>query len=115
MGAIARAATVGDEVRLSSALMQPILSDDVAAAVADVAEATPANGLVEIAGPDRAPISDFVARFLSAAGDARQVVVDPSAPYFGVVLNETDLVPESAARLAPTGFDTYLARGEFRL
>ncbi|MDB5657860.1 MAG: NmrA family transcriptional regulator [Cypionkella sp.] len=115
MGAIARAAAVGDEVHLSSALMQPILSDDVAAAVADVAEAAPARGLVEIAGPDRAPMSEFVARFLTAAGDARKVVVDPSAPYFGVVLKEADLVPEGAARLAPTGFDSYLARGEFRL
>lgn len=114
-GAIARAATVGNEVRLSSAQMQPILSDDVAQAVADVATGDPANGLVQIAGPDRAQLSSFVARFLAAAGDTRQVVTDSAAPYFGVVLQHGDLVPEGAARLAPTGFDAYLARGEFRL
>lgn len=115
IGAIARAATTGDEVRLSSASLQPILSDDVAAAVADVAVGEPANGLVEIAGPDRAAMSSFVARFLAAAHDPRRVVIDASAPYFGVVLSEGSLVPEGDARLAPTGFDTYLARGEFRL
>lgn len=115
IGAIARSATVGDEVRLSPALLQPILSDDVAAAVADVAESAPANGLVEIAGPDRAPMATFVSRVLAAAGDARRVVNDPQAGYFGVVLNEADLVPEGVARLAPTSFDIYIARGEFRL
>jgi uncharacterized protein YbjT (DUF2867 family) len=115
IGAIARSATVDDEVRLSPALLQPIMSDDVAAAVADVAEAAPANGLVEIAGSDRAPMADFVSRVLTAAGDARRVFNDPQAGYFGVVLNETDLVPEGGARLAPTSFDTYIARGEFRL
>lgn len=115
IGAIARSATIGDEVRLSSALLQPILSDDVAAAVAGVAEAAPANALVEIAGPDRGPMAAFVSRVLAAAGDARRVVTDPQAGYFGVLLKEGDLVPEGAARLAPTGFDTYLARGEFRL
>lgn len=115
IGAIAGSATVGDEVRLSPALLQPILSDDVAAAVADVAESAPANALVEIAGPDRAPMAAFVSRVLTAAGDARRVVNDPQAGYFGVVLNETDLVPEGMARLTPTRFDTYIARGEFRL
>jgi len=115
MGAVARAATVGDEVRLSPAQMQPIMSDDVAAAVADVAEAAPVNDVVEIAGPDRAPIIEFVGRVLAAAGDARRVVTDPKAAYFGVVLNDTDLVPEGPARLAPNGFDAYIARGEFRL
>lgn len=115
IGMIARSATLGDEVRLSPALLQPILSDDVAAAVADVAESAPVNALVEIAGPDRAPMATFVSRVLTAAGDARHVVTDPQAGYFGVVLNDADLVPEGTARLAPTGFDTYLARGEFRL
>lgn len=115
IGMIARSATVGDEVRLSPASLQPILSDDVAAAVADVAEAAPVNAMVEIAGPDRAPMADFVGKVLATAADTRRVVTDPQAGYFGVVLQITDLVPEGTARLAPTSFDTYLARGEFRL
>ena len=115
VGAIARSATHDDEVRLSPAQLQPILSDDVAAAVADVAEGAPVNGVVEIAGPDRAPMTSFVSRVLAAAGDPRRVLADPAAAYFGVVLNDTDLVPEGSARLAPNGFDAYLGRGEFRL
>jgi len=114
MGAIANGATQGNEVRLSSALIQPIISDDVAAAVADVALDTPVNGLVEIAGPESAPLDQMVTRFLTAANDPRVVVADQMSTYFGVVLDETSLVPAHAARLAPTTFETFLARGELR-
>ncbi|MES2337120.1 MAG: SDR family oxidoreductase [Pseudomonadota bacterium] len=114
MGAIARGATEGGEVRLSSALIQPISSDDVAAAVADVALASPANGLVEIAGPDRQPLDRMVERFLAAARDPRVVVTDPGSTYFGVILDDTSLVPTGSARLGATRFDTFLARGELR-
>lgn len=114
MGAIARGATQGNEVRLSPALIQPIMSDDVAEAVAEIALAAPVNGLVEIAGPDRAPLDRMVARFLSAAQDPRVVVTDSGATYFGVVLDQTSLVPAGQARLAATTFDTFLARGELR-
>lgn len=114
MGAIARGATQGDEVRLSSALIQPIISDDVAEAVVDIALGAPMNGLVEIAGPERAPLDRMVARFLSAAHDPRIVVTDPASTYFGVVLDETSLVPAGAARLGATTFDRFLGRGELR-
>ncbi|MBA4762140.1 SDR family oxidoreductase [Sphingomonas sp.] len=114
MGAIARGATEGNEVRLSAALIQPISADDVAAAIADIALRAPANGLVEIAGPDRQALDQMVARFLSAAHDPRVVVSDPASPYFGVVLEETSLVPQGPARLGPTTFQTFLARGELR-
>ena len=114
MGAIANSATHGNEVRLSSALIQPIISDDVASAVADIALAAPVNGVVEIAGPDREPLDHMVARFLSAAGDPRVVVPDPASTYFGVVLDEASLVPTGSARLAPTTFETFLGRGELR-
>lgn len=114
MGAIARGATQGNEVRLSSSLIQPIISDDVAEAVADIALATPVNGLVEIAGPDRQPLDHMVARFLSAAHDPRVVVTDPASTYFGVLLDETSLVPSGPARIAATSFETFLHRGELR-
>lgn len=114
MGAIARGATQGNEVRLSSSLIQPIISDDVAEAVADIALAAPVNGLVEIAGPDREPLDHMVARFLSAAHDPRVVVTDPASTYFGVLLDETSLVPSGPARISATTFDTFLDRGELR-
>ena len=60
-------------------LFQPIAADDVAAIVADVALALPRNGIVEIAGPERAPFNEIIARYLKAVGDPRVVVSDPAA------------------------------------
>jgi uncharacterized protein YbjT (DUF2867 family) len=115
MGAIARAATHGEQVRLSPALIQPIISDDVAEAVADLALGAPVNGAVEIAGPERQPLDRMVARFLAAAHDPRTVTADPASTYFGVVLDETSLAPAGPARLAKTSFETFLGRGELRV
>jgi uncharacterized protein YbjT (DUF2867 family) len=84
MGAIAESSAVGETVRLSTAYMQPIAADDVAEAMTDVALAAPVNGMIEIAGPERARISDLVGRFLSATRDPREVTADARAPYFGL-------------------------------
>ena len=51
------------------------------------------NGIVELAGPDSAPIAEFVGRFLAATGDTRTVVADPQARYFGAVLDGQGLNP----------------------
>src|SRR3569833_417754 len=72
--AIAASSTDGNMVRLSPGLFQPIAADDVAAIVADVALAAPRSGIVEIAGPERAPFNETVARYLKAVGDPREVV-----------------------------------------
>ena len=90
-------------VRISPGLFQPIAADDVAAIVADVALAAPRNGIVEIAGPERAPFNDFVARYLKAVGDPREVVSDPEARYFGGRVEERSLVPLGEARLGRIG------------
>src|SRR5262250_2983374 len=71
VGGIAQSATEGQTVRLPPALMQPIVSDDVAAAVADVAINAPVNGMIELAGPEPIPMDDLVRQFLSASNDAR--------------------------------------------
>src|SRR5262249_8517352 len=81
--AIADSSAKGSMVRLSPGLFQPIAADDVAAIVADVALAAPRNGIVEIAGPERAPFNAIVARYLKAVGDPREVVRDPEARYNG--------------------------------
>src|SRR5204862_5244153 len=75
--AIADSSADGNIVRLSSGLFQPIAADDVAAIVADVALAKPRNGIVEIAGPERAPFNEIVARYLTAVGEPREAVSDP--------------------------------------
>jgi uncharacterized protein YbjT (DUF2867 family) len=110
LGGIADSATTGTTVRVSPGAFQPIMSDDVAAAVADVALAPPRNGIVEIAGPERAPFSEFVARYLKAVGDPREVVSDKDARYFGGLVDDRSLVPLGEARLGRIGFDEWRRR-----
>ena len=112
--AIADSSAKGNIVRLSPGLFQPIASDDVAAMVADVALAAPRNGIVEIAGPERAPFNEIVARYLQAVGDPRQVVSDPEARYWGGRVEERSLVPLGEARLGRIGLDEWLRRSQAR-
>jgi uncharacterized protein YbjT (DUF2867 family) len=112
LGGIAASSADGNIVRLSPGLFQPIAADDVAAIVADVALAAPRNGVVEIAGPERAPFNEIVARYLKAVGDPREVVSDPEARYFGGRVEERSLVPLGEARLGRIGLDEWLRRSQ---
>ncbi len=114
LGAIAASSTDENIVRISPGLFQPIAADDVAAIVADVALASPRNGIVEIAGPERAPFNEIVARYLKAIGDPRAVVRDPEARYFGGPVEERSLVPLGEARLGRIGLDEWLGRSQAR-
>jgi uncharacterized protein YbjT (DUF2867 family) len=110
LGTIAATSADGNLVRLSPGLFQPIAADDVAAIVADVALAAPRSGIVEIAGPERAPFNEIIARYLKAVGDPREVVSDPEARYWGGRVEERSLVPLGEARLGRIGFDEWLRR-----
>jgi uncharacterized protein YbjT (DUF2867 family) len=110
MGGIAKDATSGQTVRLSPAQLQPIAADDVAKALADVAVAAPANGTIEIAGPDRVGLDELVRRFLAAMKDARQVVADVHARYFGAELDDQSLTPGESPRVGATHFGEWLQR-----
>ena len=114
LAGIATSGTSGNIVRISPGLFQPIAADDVAAIVAEVALAAPRNGIVEIAGPERAPFNEIVARYLKAIGDPRQVVSDPEARYFGGRVEERSLVPLGEARLGRIGLDAWLRRSQAR-
>ena len=110
LGAIADSCADGNMVNLSPGLFQPVAADDVAAIVADVALAAPQSGMFEIAGPERAPFNEIVARYLKAVGDPREVVCDPEALYFGGRVEERSLVPLGEARLGRIGLDEWLRR-----
>ena len=69
-----------------------------------MALAAPRNGIIEIAGPERAPFNEIVARYLKAVGETREVVSDPEARYFG------GRVPLGEARLGRISFDEWLRR-----
>ena len=110
LGGIAASSADGNIVRLPPVLFQPIAADDVAPIVAEVALAAPQNGIVEIAGPERVPFSEIVARYLKAVGDAREVVDDPAAGYWGGRIEERSLVPLAEARLGRIGLDEWFRR-----
>src|ERR1700720_351637 len=110
VGGIAQISTEGQKVRLPSALMQPIASDDVAAILADVAVGEPLNGMVEIAGPESIRMDEFVQRYLTATRDARTVNTDPNARYYGIEVNDQSLTPGDNPRIGPTRFADWLSR-----
>ncbi|CCM78821.1 SDR family oxidoreductase [Rhizobium mesoamericanum] len=109
LSGIAQSGTVGDIVHLSPAYVQPIASDDVADAMADVTLAAPINGTIEIAGPERFRLNELVARYLEAMGDARKVEADPNAHYFGARLEDGSLVSDNNPRLGRITFEQWFA------
>jgi uncharacterized protein YbjT (DUF2867 family) len=108
LGGIAASAGQDDTIALSPAFIQPIASDDVAAAMLDVVLGAPANGIVEIAGPDRFRLADLVRDYLAAKGDTRTVRADVHARYFGAELKEDTLVPHGQARLGAIRIGSWL-------
>ncbi len=105
---IADSATSGDEVHMAPVAFQPIAAEDVARAVTDAAVSPPANGRVEIAGPDRLRFDEVIGRKLALRNDPRVVVSDPSAIYFGAVPSEDSLVPLNGARLGQIHYEDWL-------
>jgi len=101
---------VGEEVHLPPVLFQPMAADDVASGVARVAVGPPANGIVEIAGPEQFRLDELVRRRLASLNDPRKVITDPNARYSGARVSEKTLVPASNARLGPTRFETWLTQ-----
>ena len=105
---IADAATMDNGVHIPPVAFQPMAADDVAQAVARVAVDAPRNGRVEIAGPDRLRFDEVIRRRLQARSDARQVIADPRASYFGAVPGEQSLVPLGGAQLGTIRFEDWL-------
>lgn len=111
LGGIAHSGTDGETVKLSPAFVQPISSDDVAAAMADYTLGAPVNGVVEIAGPERVRLSELVQRYLAATQDPRKVVADPQARYFGALLEDSTLVPSGKSPwLGSVGFEDWFRK-----
>jgi len=104
LGGIAKSAGADGPISLSTALIQPIASDDVALAMADAALGQPVDGTIEIAGPETFALADLVASYLRDIGDARKVDADPDAKYFGARLDKNSLLPRGNARLGKISY-----------
>jgi uncharacterized protein YbjT (DUF2867 family) len=110
MGRIADSGTDGNIVRVPAALVQPILSDDVVAVLAEIVLGDPANATIEVAGPEKLRMDEAVRRALAVKNDARKVSADLHAQYFGTELGEDSLVPVGKARLGATRYEAWLSR-----
>ena len=98
----------GDKVRLPSVLFQPMAADDIASALGRIAMSTPANGTVEIGGPEKFHLDELVRRDLAARKDPREVITDPNARYYGIQVSDKTLIPNDNARLGTTRFQDWL-------
>ena len=108
VGGIVDTSTDGQIARLSPALFQPVASDDVAAALADVTLADPVNGMIELAGPEQLSLDEFGRTYLAATKDPRKVVADIHARYFGAELDDRSLTPGNHPRLGAIRFEDWL-------
>jgi len=106
--AIVQGGVDGDVIRLAPALIQPIASADVAAAMVDLALGTPMNGVVEVAGPEPLPLDALGRKYLTAKQDPRQVIADIHVGYFGTPINDRSLTPDAGARIGAIHLDDWL-------
>lgn len=105
---IVQAGTVGDTIRLSSALFQPIASDDVVDALVDLTLKDPVNGIVEIGGPEKLGMDQFAQIYLDMKQDTREIIADPNALYFGTVINDRSLVAEDDASKGTIRYEEWI-------
>ena len=105
---IIQSGAIDGQIRLSSALVQPIHADDVVAALTELVVGAPLNGTVEVAGPEAIAMNRFAEEYLSAKGDARLVIAEPDALYFGTVLNDHSLTPGPNPRLGTITLEDWL-------
>jgi len=110
IGAIAESGADGQTVRLTGARLQPVAAEDVASEVARIAVDPPLNGMVELAGPDAAPLAEFCRQWLEAKEDSRKLIIDNNARYFGELLDDRSLVPEHSSRIGSIRFKDWLSR-----
>ena len=111
---IADFSTNGAKVHLPHVLFRPIAADDVATAVGRIALGSPANGTVEIGGPEEFYLDELVRTGLAARKDSREVAADPHARYYDIPVKERTLVPEEDAMHGNIRFDDWIAQGNLK-
>ena len=108
--AIADFSTDGNQVRLPSALIQPMAADDVASALDNIVTSSPVSRTIEIGGPEKFHLDELARRALAAFHDRREVISDPNARYYGIQITERSLLPDDPARLGETRFEDWLTQ-----
>jgi uncharacterized protein YbjT (DUF2867 family) len=86
-------------IRVPPVLIRPMASEDVVAALADIAVAPPALGVIDLAGAETISLDELVRLILSAREIPRDIVRDAEAPFFGIKLRRDSLLPGPNPRL----------------
>jgi len=107
---IAQAGTIGDETHISPAEFQPIASEETVSELVNIVISAPLNDIVEVAGPVRMPMSEFIRYYLGTIEDSRQLIEDENSLYFGAKLNDESIVPGKNPRLGKIKYEDWLTR-----
>lgn len=105
---IARAATVGGEIHISNAKVQPVASDDVAALITEITGGDPLNITIEIGGPEKMGLGEMIRIFLKETNDPRKLIIIPRARFLGAEINDRSLIPGAGARRGKIRFIDWL-------
>jgi uncharacterized protein YbjT (DUF2867 family) len=89
--------TTHGSLRVPDTQFQPIAADDVAETLVSIALGEAHNATIDLAGPERAPLSTLLQSYLAAKGDNRSVTADATIGYFGATLDALSLVPAQDA------------------
>jgi uncharacterized protein YbjT (DUF2867 family) len=100
--------TSNGEVRVPDALIQPIAAGEVAVQVSRAAISEPANGVLNVGGPDKLSFAEMAARVVASRGEDTTVVVDSAATYFGAPLQTSSLVTSDGAVIGNARFSDWL-------
>jgi len=111
-GSIAAMSTVEGKVYLSDAFIQPIASANVAAFIAKVALEKPSEVILEIGGPEKFHLNEWITDYLKITNKPLEVVVKSNASYSGVVLTPTMLIPENAVYLGDINYSDWISKPE---
>lgn len=108
-GGIVYMSTADDKVILPDANIQPIASKDVAAFMAQTAVAAPANTILEIGGPEKFDMAEWIKQYAQATGKNLDIQSDANALYSGAPIDTDTLNPENAVYLGPTKYADWIA------
>lgn len=107
---IAQSFTIGSEIHIPNTEVQPVASDDVAAAITDISVSPPLNTTFQIAGPERLRLDELVRIFLNETNDTRKIITDKNAIYLGVRIDDNSLIPRKDARIGKIRFIDWLRK-----
>lgn len=100
----------GDNVIVSKLDYQPIALEDVAYFIVRFSLEEPKNDIVEIAGPQRGKMVDFVSKYIDITGQNKKVVIDNESNYMHFNVPTSLLVPSGQFNAGRTLFEDWATK-----